>query len=190
MGLVDDIMFWTGGSDSGGTSTDSTGTTSGSDSGSSGGGGGGGLSADWVTDYADIFKEFGKRPAGFILGAVLSEILGGIESIVTVLLNAIRLIFLGSDGRISSVGTLGIADMPVYAASLLVRTGTVVGDAILDVVGTVLTTLVEIAASSGALAPVVLSAEIAVVLVATAWVARTGLQVAADFIPGLGGLLR
>lgn len=152
-------------------------------------GGGDDSSLGGLLAYKDVLTTFAASPAGFILGAILSELLGGIEAIISLFLDAIRFMFVGSDGVPSSTGTLGIADVPVYMASLLGDAGSQLGAAVMTTTQTVTGALVDVAVASGPLAPVVLSMELAVLMVVSAVVLRTLIEIAADVVPGLGGLL-
>lgn len=147
------------------------------------------VAPDWLTDYAGVFKAFGSNPVGFILGAVLSTILGGIQTLVSALIDAILFLALGSDYTISATGTLGIADIPVFAVSLVTGSaGTVVG-ALTSTIRELNRAAVGIATAAGPLSPVIYAAILAAAMIALAWALRTLIAVIADAVPGLQGVL-
>jgi hypothetical protein len=157
-----------------------------------GGGGGGVLSLPgWITDIRGVLEAFGRSPAGFIVGAVLSVILGGIETILTALLDAIILVFLGSDpGRFAAPNeTLGLADIPAFAAGVLIDGTEPVGDAAFATIETLIGAAADVAASAGPAAPIVVAAIIGVVAIVGAVTIRTVIDVVGDAVPGLGGLI-
>lgn len=158
-------------------------------SGNSGSSGGNLEIPGWLTKYAGVFKAFGKNPAGFVIGAVMSGILGGIETVVETLIDSILFIALGSDKTISATGTLGIADIPVFAVSLLGgSTGTVVG-AFTTAVRAFNRAAVGVSTAAGPLSPILYAAILAVTMIVVAWALRTGIAVIADAIPGVQGLI-
>lgn len=141
-----------------------------------------------ISGIPSTLQRFAKQPTAFILGAILSEILGGIETIVESLLRAIRLVFVGENPG-STEGTLGIADIPLLVLNIVLDAGSELGTTIRDLASSAATGGVEFAFGFGWLAPIVLSLEIAVLLVITWTVLRTLLRVAIDAIPGGGGLI-
>jgi hypothetical protein len=164
--------------------------------------GGGSLSVNWsaiapgwvqdLEDVSDVLLAFGRSPAGFIIGAVLSTLLGGIQAILEAFINAFRVLFVGSDGvpSASTTGTLGLADIPLVLVSNIQAAGDPVANALITVTNDIVTAGVQLAVQGGLLAPVILAGEVAVVLVVASWVGRTLVDVGADIVPGLGGLIR
>lgn len=168
--------------------------------GSGGGSGGGGLS-DWDPDWSAVapnwlqeesivttLKRFGRNPSAFVLGAVLSSILGGVEAVFVAILDSIQFVFVG-DSASTTEGALGIVDIPMYIGSLLTSSGRTVGTAFLDSVGLVVSTMADTALSFGMLSPFVLAAEMGLVIVVLYYLGKTLLKIAIDAIPGGGGLL-
>jgi len=146
----------------------------------------------WLAGLKDVrgtLVAFGKSPAGFIFGAVVSELLNGVQTLVESLINAILFVFLGSDGAPSATGTLGLADIPVFAATTLGSGGARVATAIATSIRTANRATVEVATVAGPLSPVLYAAILAAYLVISAWALRTAIAVAADAIPGVQGLL-
>jgi len=150
--------------------------------------GGGGESS-----IPEVLYRFAGAPQGFILGALLTPLLSGLNSIVVGLLDLIVFVFQG-DGP-GLVGTLGLADIPLFLGRELVDAGSTIGGSAVDGTGLlgVLDTIVSIGTSfaslGGPLAPVILAGEVVVVAYAFAFVARRTILVIADAIPGAAGLL-
>lgn len=151
-------------------------------------GGGDGVDLGPLTGVADVLKTFGNSPAGFILGAVLSELLGGIEVLLTALLDAVLFVFVGSGP--GTTGMLGIADIPIFATEILIGATSGIGQTILELIGSLLGMVGTVAASAGPAAPLVVAGSIAVVAIAGAWTLRTVIDVVADAVPGLQGIIK
>lgn len=162
--------------------------------GTGGGGGGGGSSSDSTTwgsilNVPEPLEKFAAHPVAFILGVVLQRLLGGIETMVTAILDAIQYVFVG-DSVNSTEGDLGVADIPMVAANMLTGAGDTVGSSVLETLDTFVTAITDTALAFGPLSPVALAVEIGVVLVILYYVTTTLLRMALDLIPGAGGLLR
>lgn len=148
---------------------------------------------EWLTDIRDVLTAFGRSPSGFVLGVVLSTVLGGLEVVVTTVLNALNTLFVGSGPGLS--GTLGIADVPLLVGSLLTDVGRAIGfgtatqPGLIDVAESATTALINLASSFGPLAPVALAVIVAGLGIATAWLARTVLEIVVDVVPGGGALI-
>jgi len=136
----------------------------------------------------ETLRRFGRNPIAFVLGAVLQALLGGVEAIVTALLDAIRFLFVGSDPT-GTDGQLGIADVPLLAAELVTGAGDTVGSAILASTGMYVDAVTETALAFGPLSPVAVAAAIAVTLYVGYHIGMAVIRVVADVIPGLGGLV-
>jgi len=136
----------------------------------------------------DTLTAFGESPAGFILGAVLSQILGGVQIIVESLIDGIIVLFLGSDGEPSATGDLlGIADIPVYVVTAFTGGGARVADGIAGAIRSTNRVTVEVATAAGPASPIVYAALLAVYMVVSAWLLRTLIAVVLDLLQ-LGGL--
>lgn len=141
----------------------------------------------------EVLYDFASAPQGFILGALLEPLLSGLNSIVVGLLDLIVFVFQG-DGP-GLVGTLGLADIPLFIGSELVDVGSAIGGSAVDGTGLlgVLDTIVSIGTSfaglGGPLAPVILAGEVVLVAYTFAFIARRTILVIADAIPGAAGIL-
>jgi len=149
------------------------------------------IAPKWVKDlgnYSGFLIKFAKNPVAFILGTVLTVILGGIEAIVRSVVEGIWVLFVGSDPS-STDGTVGLIDIPILAADYVVSSGEFIGSPIVSWVETMSSGAVDFALEFGYLAPLVITVEAAVVILLIYLTVRTLLRVAVDVIPGGGGLL-
>lgn len=147
------------------------------------------IAPEWLVKYSETFKRFGKSPVAFVLGAILNVLLGGVEAIVRALADAFFAVFVGSK-PMSTEGVYGLADIPLLALEVLMAGGQFVGGMILSSIRAYTTGAVEFALSFGMFSPLILTAEVVVVIVLTYVAATTLLRIAADAIPGLGGIVR
>jgi len=146
------------------------------------------ITPTWFSELVPTLKAFGGNPAGFILGAVLSQILGGVQIIVESLIDGIIVLFLGSDGEPSATGDLlGIADIPVYVVTAFTGGGARVADGIAGAIRSTNRVTVEVATAAGPASPIVYAALLAVYMVVSAWLLRTLIAVVLDLLQ-LGGL--
>ena len=150
----------------------------------------GDVAPEWLSDNLEVLEEFLQSPAGFILGAVLSQIFGGIETLFEAFLDGLFVIVLGSDGELSAEGALGIADMPVFGATLISAAYTRIGNAAVGISETITSVLVDIAALGGPLSPIIFAAEAGLLIAASVWFLRTLISIVADAIPGVQGLVK
>jgi len=120
------------------------------------------LSLNWKKLYnvPRPLKEFVDAPVAFIVGTLLSYLLGGIEAIVTEFLKAI-----------DAVATAFI-EVPRTAVDILTRAGGGVGEPLLSGIESVLDAFQGAAASAGPLAPLLAALALAGSIVAAAYVAR------------------
>jgi len=141
----------------------------------------------------ETLVRFGKSPQGFLLGAVLSPLLSGLNDVVVRFLNLIRFVFVGDGPGLE--GTLGIADIPLFMGEKVLAVGATVGGSaadgtgILGVVDTIVQALIDIATIGGPLAPIILAGETVLVVWVLAVIARRTILVIADAVPGLAGIL-
>lgn len=141
----------------------------------------------------EVVLRFASAPQGFILGAVLSPLISGLESVVVGILDLIVFVFQG-DGP-GLVGTLGLADIPLFVGETLVGVGSTVGGSavdgtgILGVVDRIVEALVGLASIGGPAAPIILAAEVVAVVYLFVVIGRRAILVIADAIPGAAGIL-
>lgn len=138
-------------------------------------------------------QRFASSPSGFILGAILSPLLRGLNGVVIEFLDLITFVFQGSGPGL--VGTLGVADIPLFIGTELVEIGAIIGGSsvegtgLLGIVSTVIDAGTAFASIGGPLAPIILAGEVVVVVYAFAFVAERIILVIADAVPGLAGIL-
>lgn len=160
---------------------------SGAGGGSNGGGGGGGGSG-----LPQVLSDFANAPQGFILGAILETFLSGLNTGLAEVLGVINLVFNGTGPGLT--GTYGLADIPLAIGTVLVDAGSTVGGSAIEGTGILgfVDQLVEagfgFAEIFGPLAPIVLSAEIVLIVWLFAVVTRRTILVIADAVPGLAGV--
>lgn len=148
---------------------------------------------DGSSSLPQTLQRFVSAPQGFILGAVLTPLLNGLNSIVVGALDLIVFVFQGDGPGLD--GTLGVADIPLFIGSKLVTVGSIIGGSAADGTGLLgaLDTIVSIgttfATFGGPLAPVILAGEVVLVAYVFAFVVRRIILVIADAIPGAAGLL-
>lgn len=141
----------------------------------------------------DTLQRFASSPQGFILGAILSPLLNGLNDAVIRFLNLITFVFEGSGPGLT--GTIGVADIPLYVGDLALEAGSTIGGSALEGTGLLgiadrlVQTGVGFATIGGPLAPVILAAETVAVLWLLAVIGRRTLLVIADAVPGLAGVL-
>jgi len=160
-------------------------------------GGGGGSTSSGGSDggytLPETLQRFAASPQGFILGAVLSPLLQGLTDALVQVLDLIVFVFEGSGPGL--VGTLGIADIPLFIGEELTAVGSTIGGSavegtgLLGVIDRLVQSAVELATIAGPLAPVVLAAETVFVVWLIAVIGRRTLLVIADAVPGLAGVL-
>lgn len=152
------------------------------------------LGIGWLADIGGVLRAFGNSPAGFILGVASSMVLGGIETIVTTLLDGVLILFVGSEPGLE--GTLGLADIPLFVGTQLTAVGSWIGTGsattpgVLDAANAMTTALINLTSSFGPLAPIMLALIVSGMGIAAAWLARKLLEIAADVVPGGGALLQ
>jgi len=133
-------------------------------------------------------QKFAAGPIAFILGAMLNPLLTSFQNALEALLDAIRLALVG-ESYWTTEGQKGLADVPLLLSAEVGEAGSKVANPILDTVSTLRIAAIDLADKAGLFEPLVLSIEIAVVLVVLFFAARTTVRVVLDIVPGLGGLL-
>ena len=168
---------------------------SGASSSTDGGGGSSGGSDDGFSPFTLplTLRRFAASPQGFILGAILSPLLRGLENVVVTVLDLITFVFQGDGPGLT--GTFGIADIPLFIGTTLVDIGAEIGGSAIEGEGILglLSTLVDagtsFASMGGPLAPIILAGEVVVVVYVFAWTTQRIILVIADAVPGLAGIL-
>jgi len=94
-----------------------------------------------------VLLTFGRNPLGFILGAVLQPVFAGLDAGVLAILDLLSMVYDGSGP--GTEGVLGIADVPVVLADLLIDAGDLIGGGLITAVRTVVEALVGPAADGG-----------------------------------------
>ena len=148
---------------------------------------------DGGSELPETLQRFASSPTGFILGAILSPLLRGLNNIVITFLDLITFVFQGSGPGL--IGTLGLADIPLFIGTELVEAGALIGGSsvegtgLLGIVSTVVDAGTAFASIGGPLAPVILAGEVVVVVYVFAFVTERIVLVIADAVPGLAGIL-
>ena len=137
----------------------------------------------------DTLQSFLSNPQGFIVGAVATAILEQVFGIVTTLINLVFRVFGGSaPGRLNAPGeTLGLIDVPVYVADLLVDVGTDTGNAILLAIESMNDPVFALASNAGPATPVIITAIVVGEVIVVLWILQRLVFVLADLLQ-LGGL--
>ncbi|WP_284007826.1 hypothetical protein [Haloarcula pelagica] len=153
---------------------------------------------DWVYVYSGRIRNFFRDPRGAVLSIVVTfvfnefvyPILNGIIATGEALIDTVLLIFFGADRAVGATGQLGIADLPIWAATQLTTAASGPAASILGVIRSYNVAVGQTAAQAGIAAPAVVfvlyAAEIAAVLFVLWSVVQT---VDVPFIK-LGGILR
>ena len=149
-------------------------------------------SADSGTVLPDVLLRFASAPQGFILGAILTPILSGLNDVVVRILDLIVFVFNG-DGP-GLVGTYGLADIPLFIGTNLVAIGSTIGGSasgggLLGILSRIVDAGTAFASAGGPLAPIILAGEVVAVTYVLAWVGQRVILVIADAVPGLAGVL-
>ena len=137
-------------------------------------------------------QRFASSPSGFILGAILSPLLRGLNSVVIEFLDLITFVFQGSGPGL--IGTLGVADIPLFIGTELLEIGATIGGSsvegtgLLGIVSEVIDAGTAFATLGGPLAPIILAGEVVVVVYVFAFVTERIILVIADAVPGLAGV--
>ncbi|ELZ41864.1 hypothetical protein [Halorubrum tebenquichense] len=177
------------GQELGGDPAESGGSNDGYDGGGSGGSGGGGFFSNPLSPYTDILTAFAQNPRGFVIGAVATTILETVTGVVTTVVEQLVLLVGGSQpARFNAPNeTIGLADLPVAIADLLIGAGGFSGEAIIGGIETFNATIADAAAAVGPFGPLVLIVLIVVEVIVAIVVLRRIVYVAADLLQ-LGGL--
>lgn len=136
----------------------------------------------------DAVVAFANNPRNFVLGAVLTALLEGLFSVVTTLLEAIQLVFVG-DSITTTEGAWGIADIPLGVAELLAGVGGEAGETVIGAIAAANDPLFTAAQTAGPLAPVLVVGVIVIEVLVLLFVGDRLLRVILDIVPGAGGLL-
>ena len=152
----------------------------------SGGGGGGGSGGGGLPN---ILTEFAASPTGFILGLILTPLLNGVEGVVEEALWAINYVFFGHS-RSSTLGDLGLVDVPVVIADTLIQGGSALGEPVLDdIIAPLVQALIDFFNWTGPAGLLGAAIVFAIVVVVYATGVRTAIEIALDVIPGGGAFI-
>ena len=149
--------------------------------------------SDGGSELPETLQRFASSPTGFILGAVLSPLLRGLNNVVVTFLDLITFVYQGSGPGL--VGTLGVVDIPLFIGTELIEIGATIGGSsvegtgLLGIVSTVIDAGTAFATLGGPLAPIILAGEVVVVVYVFAFVTERIILVIADATPGLAGIL-
>lgn len=140
----------------------------------------------------EVLTRFASAPQGFILGAVLTPILSGVNDVLIRILDLITYVFQG-DGP-GLVGTYGLADIPVFIGTELVAVGSTIGGSasgggLLGILSRIVDAGTAFASAGGPLAPIILAAEVVVAAYVLAFIGQRVILVMADAVPGVAGVL-
>lgn len=137
----------------------------------------------------DTLQSFLSNPQRFIVGAVATAILEQVFGIVTTLINLVFRVFGGSaPGRLNAPDeTLGLIDVPVYVADLLVDVGIDTGNAILLAIESMNDPVFALASNAGPATPVIITAIVVGEVIVVLWLLQRLVFVVADLMQ-LGGL--
>jgi len=146
----------------------------------------------WVSEvsgYSDLLLDFLSNPRQFVVGAVLTTFLEVVFGVVSQLIDIVLLLFGGSEpGRFNAPGeTLGLIDVPVYVADLLVDVGTDTGNAILLAIESMNDPVFALASNAGPATPVIITAIVVGEVIVVLWILQRLVFVLADLLQ-LGGL--
>ncbi len=146
------------------------------------------ISWDVISGVPGPIKKLASSPVAFILGVVLNQLIGGVETITTAILDALLFVFVG-DSATTTDGALALADIPLYVAEVLIGAVQPVATGIRTVARTFIDAITSVALAFGPLSPVVLAVAVGVVLVVSYYLMMALIRVALDVVPGLGGLI-
>lgn len=135
------------------------------------------LAPDWFTDNAANLKAFATDPVGAVIGAVLTQLFIGIETIVEAFIEALLSIF------------DSFAFIPTTASELLLDGGGYVARIVFEGMIALNDELIAGAEATGPLAPLVGIVFIVAEVIAVLWFAELLLKIIIDAIPGGGGLI-
>lgn len=145
------------------------------------GDGSGGALWGSIIGVPEPVQKFAAAPAGFIVGALLDTLLGGVETIVTAFLDAVLFVFEGSEVG-STDGFWGIADIPRYAASLLGDVFGVAGTSLITAVGGLFATFQGAASAAGPFAPLLAGVTMGGIIIVAGYGAQAVWTLAKDSI--------
>ncbi|WP_281195835.1 hypothetical protein [Halorubrum sp. F4] len=136
-----------------------------------------------------IIREFIQNPRRLIVGAVLTTLLESAFSVVSRFIDALLLIFGGSQPFVFDAPgeTLGIADLPVAIAATIGTAGGSLGRSILSAIRTLNGELFLAADAAGPFSPIVVTAIVVVEILVVLAIVRRIVYVVADLLQ-LGGL--
>ncbi|WP_158598773.1 MULTISPECIES: hypothetical protein [unclassified Haloarcula] len=140
------------------------------------------------TERATLLSDFASSPTGFILGLILTPLLNGVEGVVEKVLWAINYVFFGHS-RSSTVGDLGLVDVPAVIATTLIDAGSAIGEPVLSVIGSGVQLLIDFFDWTGPAGLLGAAIVFAIVVVAYSTYLRTAIESALDFIPGGGAFI-
>ena len=159
-----------------------------------GGDGGSTIVSGFITGWSDLslpatLQSFLSNPQGFIIGAVATAILEQVFGIVTTLINLVFTVLGGSaPGRLNAPGeTLGVIDVPVYVADLLVDIGTGVGTEVLLAIESLNEPVFALASNAGPATPLLVTGVVVIEGIVVLWLLQRAVYVIADLLQ-LGGL--
>lgn len=136
------------------------------------GDGGGVFNVYWgnLVGVPQSIRKFATAPVSFILGALLSVLVGGIETVIAAFLRAF--------GALANA----FVAVPRSAARILQQAGGSTGDTLLSAITGVLGTFEGAAASAGPLAPLLAGVALALTIVVAAYAARFAWTLLVDSI--------
>ena len=117
-----------------------------------------------------VLQSFAKNPIGFILGAILTTFLAGLETVFEAVLGALQFLVEG-DTVGSTEGMIGIADIPRVVADTIGWAGAEAGSGLEAAIAVALDALESAAATAGPAAPLVIGLAFAGTIVTSAYLA-------------------
>lgn len=145
-------------------------------------------------ETGDVLATFARSPIAFVLGIVLQALVGGLQGLTNVFLEAITVVFFGSSPGLT--GQLGLADMPLYFGSLVAgfirptpggRSS--LGDAVIAMFNIPISALLDIASEAGPAEPIVIALGAGGLVITLAFVLRKLVDAVLSSVPFLEGLL-
>ena len=134
-------------------------------------------------------QAFASSPLGFLLGLILTPLVDGVEGVVSEILWAINYIFYGHS-RSSTIGDIGLVDVPVVLANTVIDGGSAIGTPILDgAIAPGVQLMIEFFNWTGPAGLLGAAIVFAIVVVVYATGLRTAVEIVLDFIPGGGAFI-
>lgn len=140
-------------------------------------------------DYAGTLVAIAKNPKNFVLGALLSLLIGGVLDIFRYFVEGIRIVFLGDGLGYAEGQLIGIEDLFYIGWDIISGAFQPVGSAILGVVQTFQNTAVTVGTGLGIGAFPVSVALVVLMAVAAYRILMTSSRALIASVPVLGGVL-